>query len=1051
MAEMEANQVSLILLSTDSDMFAERAYFYARIYPQLLSQLDAHGLSLSLKELFIDHLDGDPIRLMTNLEALDASASIAIGFFGQKGLSSQKAILETLLQKKNPAFCYFRQPDYLKDLAKSNPALLPYFTEASDPKNGPLAQMVSASVKAKRTRGFFAHAYAAKWASKHRSPEFLIFPSGPALAKGRLDPHSFKVDGLPLDEVIRHEVVNLLRERFPEHFARKDLSLLEKEAVALQRYLSESEASYVPSPRLDLELESFLTSKDSLLVLSGALGAGKSAALAHLCFHHQQDPHFLPFFFGRASFPKSFSSFLSSLIHRLYPEVKDEDLPLDTDELELWLSKALIAKPHIDALLLLDNPAYLNSDPSFWTAFLGHLPLKIIVSEIPSSSLDFSSLLKLRSGHLLPLPPFSLEQRQALIAQWSKASISRLDEASLEGLMNLKAATPLLLQVGFDELKNENTVEERSATLKALGTGLDSALSLKLARLQGKSPSSSAYRQAAPLMLALLACSPLGLQPNVLACAYLSYRGQLFDAGDPSLDLVYRLLLEEADFLRFVNGRIFLRDAAFANALKRAYAEKMISLRCALSSAYFFFAYSSLYDFPELPDILDDAPSFWAKDDSDFMAFALLDFDYLLLRVHLSSFKDLYSDYQAYLYPDRLSGESFVPPNDLQDFTPLERELFDLPKDPSGPYGLTQDIRRSLLAIAKALQESFALKEEGEERIFSRILFHLETLPYSSFCPAFRQEHFDPLLAELTSRLPQDKETPPMSSSFFSQQCALRSLTPVNASNFAIVKDRAYLLDEQGSVGVYSLLSGCHLYDLGFQAVTSILSYPAGLLLSTHGGALWLYDAQKETSALAHPALKEGDAITALYHAYLPTWDLFFLFEVHSDGLVVIYQNQEAVASLHLQGHRLRNVEVNPDGLTLFLDERYIAHLYSLQEHRFLAQVDLKTSVDTSALPSLYFFHLQGDSLYLSLDDSHYGIIDLKKNLLSRWPLKNTRELLSHDNQLFFSQSGGRMLSLQADYFSGVSFPLVKVDSFRGSDYFVDSKNILYVFQRNRS
>ncbi len=242
--------------------------------------------------------------------------------------------------------------------------------------------------------------------------------------------------------------------------------LLAEESQHQERYREACRACHVPRTELLQQLQTYAGSEsDSVCLVTGPAGSGKSALLAQLVRnHHLQNPKtiVLSYFVGATPRSTSLREMLGQLCEAIKTRLKLAlPIPSGTAErLSVFLGLLLGVPPKHRLLLVLDGLDRLDAEHDAHT--LHWLPERLrahvkIVASCQSDSAQPHPLLTAFQGRkcqTVEVGPLTDEERRQMVRTWPRMPAQSLTPDEIEELLaNPTTGNPLYLKVALEELR----------------------------------------------------------------------------------------------------------------------------------------------------------------------------------------------------------------------------------------------------------------------------------------------------------------------------------------------------------------------------------------------------------------------------------------------------------------------------------------------------------------------------------------------------------------------------------------------------------------------
>jgi len=445
-----SNELRLFLSSTFVDFFAERDYLAKKLFPRLRSLCRDRGIEFTEIDLRWGLTDEDAEQgriLGTCFEEIDKSRPFFVGMLGDR---------------------YGWVPP-AEELAKNSELSVQYPWIEQAVRDGKSA-----------TEMEFLHGFLND-PSAELSP--LIYFRTP---RGTTDERVLKLKEevtsrlgvIPVFDspeelavMLEHDLLKQIEQYWP---ASKQHTWIEEERGGQAAFSQSRRKGYVANPTLVDALDAHLESPDSVLILTGGSGSGKSSLLAYWAetlrereWKDGKKPFIIEHFVGVTAA----STDPDILVRRIIEEIRerihsDEPVPQSSTELAQALPSWLGRISEERMIVLVDAINQFNTDGQFlhWLPDFSSANLKWVISSTESQALE-----RLRSrgralGHAwpeIPVTPISVNERERVLRTFLAGYQKKLLRSQEERIVSdEKSSSPLFLRTLLEELRLQGKHED---------------------------------------------------------------------------------------------------------------------------------------------------------------------------------------------------------------------------------------------------------------------------------------------------------------------------------------------------------------------------------------------------------------------------------------------------------------------------------------------------------------------------------------------------------------------------------------------------------------
>jgi nephrocystin-3 len=443
-----SNELRLFLSSTFVDFLDERDYLAKKIFPKLRSDCRERGIEFTEIDLRWGLTDEDAEQgriLGTCFEEIDKCRPFFVGMLGDRygwvpppeeldknpHLASEYPWIEAAVRNGKSATEMEFLHGFLNEGFHDTPPLI-YFREpreAMDPRVARLKQEVVSRLGA---------------IPSYCKPE-------------------------ELGAQIESDLSRLIEQFWP---ASKQSTWLDEERAGHAAFAQSRRKGYVPNPSLVDALEQHLNSSDSLLILRGESGSGKSSLLAHWADALRTRPagerHFVIEHFVGVT---AASTDPDILMRRLIEEIRerihaDEPVPQSSTELTQALPSWLGRISNEPVVILVDAINQFNTEGRFlrWLPEFSSANLKWVISSTSGDALERLRARGNANGHRWPefeVTPISVEERRRVLRTFLAGYQKKLPVPQEDRIVqDSKSSNPLFLRTLLEELRLQGKHED---------------------------------------------------------------------------------------------------------------------------------------------------------------------------------------------------------------------------------------------------------------------------------------------------------------------------------------------------------------------------------------------------------------------------------------------------------------------------------------------------------------------------------------------------------------------------------------------------------------
>lgn len=272
------------------------------------------------------------------------------------------------------------------------------------------------------------------------------------------------VEPFELGELLDRDLRTLIEKHWPH---KRVESWLEKEQSGHAAFAQSRRKAYVPDVDLTDRILGSLQSQESVVVISGDSGGGKSSLLAYIAEQQRSlDPNLfvIEHYIGVTATSTDPDTLLRRIIEEIRVHTGSEDaVPQTSEELARSLP-AWIAKMGSGKLLIFIDAINQFSATGSGSHLLGWLPehipanVKLVISSTECEALD---RLRARKLQEINVPPITINSRRKVLQIFLASYQKRLSEEQEDRIISdPKASSPLFLRTLLEELRLQGVHQE---------------------------------------------------------------------------------------------------------------------------------------------------------------------------------------------------------------------------------------------------------------------------------------------------------------------------------------------------------------------------------------------------------------------------------------------------------------------------------------------------------------------------------------------------------------------------------------------------------------
>ena len=436
-----SNELRLFLSSTFQDFLGERDYLAKNTFPTLRRLCRDRGIEFTEIDLRWGLTDDDAERgliLGTCFEEIDRCRPFFVGMLGDRyGWVPPMQELE-----KNPAL----REEY------------PWLEQAIlDGKSA--------------TEMEFMHSFLNKGLGEH--PPLIYFRAPKKEADKRVlglrEAVTTRLGNVPFYETpgelgaqLEQDLTRLIETYWPASHAG---SWLEEERAGHAAFAQSRRKGYVPNPSLVDALEAHSESSDSVLILRGESGSGKSSLLAHWADAlrvrpEKKRPFVIEHFVGVTSASTDPDILMRRIIEEIRDRIHSDDpVPQSSTELTQALPSWLGRISNEPIVILVDAINQFNTEGRFlrWLPEFSSTNIKWVISSTSGDALERLRARGTAGGHSwqeFEVKPISTDERRRVLRTFLASYQKKLPTAQEQRIVSdEKSANPLFLRTLLEELR----------------------------------------------------------------------------------------------------------------------------------------------------------------------------------------------------------------------------------------------------------------------------------------------------------------------------------------------------------------------------------------------------------------------------------------------------------------------------------------------------------------------------------------------------------------------------------------------------------------------
>lgn len=644
---MDWKTIYIFVSSTFKDMHAERDYLSKFVFPVLAEWCSKYKLKLIDVDLRWGVTEIDAIEnkrtVEVCLENIDKCRPLFLCFLGQRrgwvptyddvsaktfekypalsdaiqaGLSVTEmeichAVISPFKRNLNPSqpFFYFRNPSYIEQIKKYNPALIEeqVFTNSTQNDDRILCE-IKEIIKNKCKNVI---EYLARWDPTLRTPELVALgktDNDSLITEGRLKDFQ-SADGRELKDIIIEQMKEAIKNdpEISERFTNSDSEEFDEDVFQQEEYLYTMADDYIESDGEYADLVDYINSDSAdIFLVSSEPGMGKTSYIANFIKNYREyisDAPVLYRFAGQSKDSNMLDLMILSLTSKLgvsFSMLSEKKCIFDTDVYRLIYSKIeekRSEKAFVPILFFDDAEALEKEIDDLCVFFKALSPLVKLVITWSKEESETQSKLKNRFGHYglnvrtFELHGFSSKKILNFTNNYFAKYLKNLDDEAV-GLISQRKSfqNPQLLRLFVNDLRLYGSFEGLVDRINSYPETLESAFVSLINNLNNEMDyffSFEKSRIVTPVVLYGVASFRCGVKQELLAeIISLFFKGEEEIPLETSLSCIKHIIRRLNDFLEICSGLVTVKNATLKNVILDEYKELKKAVDLAISTVF---------------------------------------------------------------------------------------------------------------------------------------------------------------------------------------------------------------------------------------------------------------------------------------------------------------------------------------------------------------------------------------------------------------------------------------------------------------------------------